>query len=141
MFGPSKENNHINAPRVQRLKRGFILVEALLSIVIIAVSLNFILQSFTATYRAAALNVDYTKAAILLENQMSLITQKQFVQAGQDQEGECLHPFENFHYHLQTTDGAGALNDVHLDISWKSGVKNNQISLMTYLLKPTDEKN
>ena len=123
---------------------GFILLEALVSIVIIAVSLTFILQSFTATYRAAALNADYTKALILLENQMSLVAQKGFIEAGLQQDTEYSEPFERFRYHLAATPSSsnvkGEINDVKLDITFTSGVKNNQISLITYLFKPADEK-
>ena len=122
---------------------GFVLIEAVLSVVIVAVSLTFILQSMTATYRAAALNVDYTKALILLENQMSLIAKNGFIEAGLRQDEECAKPFDRFHSLLETSassDVKDGINDVQLEINFKSGLKNNRVSLITYLFQPPDEK-
>ena len=134
----------LNSVLSRRDQCGFILIEAVLSVVIIAVSLTLILQSFTGAYRAAALNVDYTKALILLENQMSLITRTGFIEAGARQEGDDHVPLERFHYDLEAepslSDVKGEINQVKLNIAWKSGVNSKHISLITYLLKPPDEK-
>ena len=52
-------------------KRGSILLEALLSVLIISVSITTIIQSMVSSLRATVFSVDYSKATLLMENKMN----------------------------------------------------------------------
>ena len=51
-------------------RRGSILLEALLSVVILSVSMTVIIQSMTSSLRAMEYSANYTMAIVLLENKI-----------------------------------------------------------------------
>lgn len=119
-------------------KKGSLLVEALLTIVIMAVGLTFIMQSFLSGFRASAQVEDYSLASVLLEDKMNDLLQVGFIASGVEEEGNFPPPYEDFKYRL-TSDNIpeggreGAINRVALEVSWPSGKKGRSLTAVTYL--------
>ena len=127
----------IQLPR--KSKKGSLLLEVLLSIVILSTSVTIIIQAMTSSLRAMVYSAQYTKMANVLENEMTgLIFANLRGEALTDIKGdiqveerytvsfqsELLN--DSYHEHIQ---------DVHLNVSWSSKRKNNQISINTYFIE------
>src|ERR1041385_6025454 len=59
-------------------KAGSILVEVLLTVVIVSVSLTVLIGGLLSGYRVTLLNGDYSRAILLLENQMARLRYQDF---------------------------------------------------------------
>ncbi len=127
------------------LKRGSILLEAILSIVILSTSITLVIQAMTASLRAGLYSHDYTQAALLLDNKMVELLQQGFIATGLSQEDSCPLPYSQYKYFLKTAPSSTGLeetiNFVKLDISWILGKKSNRISTQTYLFNQPKESN
>ena len=122
-------------------RRGSLLLEALLSITILSVSLTLVIQSMTASLRAAVYSTGYTTAIFLLEGKMVEMIQEGFVEAGQYADEAFSPPFEEYHYLMQTEaakeTGFEDLNHIHMAVSWGRENKKSKISLGTFLFRPS----
>ena len=121
--------------------RGSFLLEALLSIVILSVSLTLMIESMTAGLRAIHYTSEYTIAQILLDNKLQELLQKGSVDPQQNKTQSFAPPFDRYEYSLQTpaTDDSGGsgLVKVQAGISWVSGKRKNNLSAQTYLFPPS----
>jgi len=123
-------------------KDGSILLEALLSTVILAVSLTLIIQSMIASYRATVYVAQYTKAIFYIENKLSELRLKGTIGAGVDLKGEFSD--QKYQYDL-TTSHSGALSapnlsEINLAVAWQSGKRKNNIEVKTYLFEGSNEE-
>jgi len=121
-------------------KRGSLLLEALLSVIILSVSITMIIQSMTASLRAVKYSIHYTKASILMENKMVGLLQKGAAEPGAGESGDFDFPYENYQYSLSvepsdagTGDDHIKLSDVQLRVSWMAGGKEKGVSVGTYM--------
>ena len=122
--------------RRMRNNKGSFLLEALLSVVILSVSITMIIQSMTASFRAMVYSGQYTAALILLENKMSDVIRKGFISAGLDEEDDFPEPYQRYRYFLRTnpSDEDQKINEVSLAVEWAAGKRKNRVGLTTYLL-------
>ena len=123
-------------------KRGIILAEALLTIIILSIGLVAIIQSYLSSYRASILTKDYVLATMLLQNKMYEIMQLSSIKAEEKEDGDFPEPFERFHYSLEShavTDREFLkdINQLTLKVSWTAGRKKNNIETATFLLSET----
>lgn len=119
-------------------KRGSLLVEALVTLVIMAVGLTVIIQSFLSSFRASTQVEGYSLACILLEDKMNDLLQIGFIAGDAQEEGSFPEPYENFRYRIKTEniregDQEGLLNRVNLEVLWASGKRNRSVQVVTYL--------
>lgn len=124
-------------------RRGSVLLEALLSVIILSVSLTVIIQAMTSSLRAATFSAQYTQAIILLDNQMSEMMKDGMATAHFHESGRFEAPFDNFEYSYTTKDykdllysGAESipdLNEASMVVSWGSDKKNKKINIHTLL--------
>ena len=136
-----------NRTRVSdRGRRGSLLVEVLLSVVILSTALTLMIQSMTASLRAIQYGAGYTTALILLDNQMCELSRKGAIQAGLRETKELTEagdPLITYRYSLQTAsldDAAGkGINQVDATVAWRSGKKDNAIGLTTFLFAASNE--
>ena len=124
---------------IRKSKKGSLLLEVLLSVIILSTSLTMIIQAMTSSLRAMTYSAQYVKIANVLENEMvNLIymnlkgvplpevngdaqTEKQYEVFSQS---EFLN--DSFQEHIQ---------NVRLSVSWPSKRRNNQISINTYFIE------
>ena len=145
----SQINIYFISPLLRRYlknKRGSLLMESLLSIVILSVSLTLIIQSLTSSLRSVVYSAEYTNAVMLLENKMFEIIKQGFIQKDLRQEEQLSEPNERYKILLETGNVVSgnlpsSMNEIKLSIVWNSGRRTNNISLVTYLFDLSNEKN
>ncbi len=109
-----------------------------MAISILSVSLTLIVNSFLSSFRSSVYAKDYTLATILLENKLSQLKEKGSIPDGVHEEENFTKPNEKFRYHLESQnvksgEQRGIFNEIKLSVTWPSGKRNNNISLVTYL--------
>ncbi len=119
-------------------RRGSLLIEALLSIVILSTALTFMIQAMTSSLQAMHYGAGYTTALILLDNQMCDLLRKRTVASAFSETKDLTESAVTYHYTLQSGSWDAAtdqgINQVDAKIAWRSGKKDNTISLSTLLL-------
>jgi len=126
--------------------RGMLLLEAIFAIVILVTTLSVIIESLVSALRATVITADYSKALVLADQVMAGLMRQRFIDATFQEEADFSAPDEQFHYEIKTQkmpveDNAGAgLNEVQLTVSWKSGSKEQNISLVTWLADVPEKK-
>ncbi len=122
-------------------KAGSLLLESLLAIVILSVALVLLIQSMTASLRAARYSSDFSVAVVLAENKMYDLLQKGFVENNFQDGGHYDFPFDKYEYTVSAADSGQTqdegLNQTDIKVSWKSGSKNNSFKIATFLLQPS----
>jgi Tfp pilus assembly protein PilV len=121
---------------------GSLLIEALLSTVILSVSLTLIIQSMVMSLRSKNHVRDYIQAVILAESTMAqtLFKADQLDLSGS--EGKFDEPFEKYKYKMTYDDKAmdsENLKELNLNITWQSGRRKNALPLISYIYAPSDE--
>lgn len=124
----------IKIQRSDDRRKGSLLLEALLAVVILSVSITLIIQSMIASLHAGAVSADYSQAMILLENKMAESLQKPSIESGLVQEGRFEAPFGKFGYALESEslEDQPNLNKVHLEVIWKNKEITKSLALETY---------
>ncbi len=117
--------------------QGSILIEALLSVMILSVSITLMIQAMTSSLRASVYSADYTKAALLLDNKLQEIFETQTIPSGKNETGLLSAKDDQFKYLLTpaslSDENLQGINEMDLEVNWKSGEKTNRIKLKTYL--------
>lgn len=119
----------------KRLKNrsGSFLLEAILSVVILSVSITMIIQAMTASLRAASYSAEYTQALVLADEKIHELLNKRSIVSGYFDEGTFPAFDEKYQYLIESDSVNKDMNQVTLKLSWRSGRKNNAIVLDTYL--------
>src|SRR3989338_44748 len=105
---------------------GFLLIEVLLSVVILAVSLTVLSGALMAVYRNSVFTRDYSIGSFLLGSKMSALFQKKNFSCPGQETGQFEKPFERFRYALESfklkdESPSDHLCEVALNVSWPSG--------------------
>lgn len=127
-------------------RRGSLLIEVLLSVVILSTALTLMIQSLTASLRALQYGAGYTTALILLDNQMGELLRKGTVKPGLRETKDLIDPGGStalYHYSLRTEPSDIAvdktINQLDATVTWRSGKKDNQIAVTTFLFAAPNE--
>ena len=123
---------------------GAVLIEAVVSVVILAVSVTVLIESLAAAYKATVINAQYAQALILLENQMSLMTRTPFLERDITSPRRFPPPHDVYEVTEEVAnselDPSSQMQEVRLSLKWKTGRRENNITVVTCLLNPPDEK-
>jgi Tfp pilus assembly protein PilE len=117
-------------------RRGSILIEVLLSVVILAVSLTVVLRSLFVSLRSVRFSSDYTQGLLLSENKMFEYFHEK---PAEDfiKEGSYEEPFEHFSYRVEVKEldsqEKNSIRRIDLTTFWLSGKNVKEISLASYL--------
>jgi len=126
----------------KRSRKGSLLLEALLSIVILSTSLTVIIQAMTSSLRATVYSAEYTRALVLLEDQFFGYFLEGHVEDAIQEKLPFPYPNQKFSYTLDTQNlesyPNNHLNEMRFGVSWKSGQKDNKIVLTTFLMRSGD---
>ncbi|GEM_PF-2821861 len=116
-------------------RRGSLLVEVLLTVVVLSISLNILIGGLLAGYRVTLLNSDYCQAMTLLENQMSRWRSQDYHDISVTN-NLALESQEKFHLDFNiepaSFDQEQSLKYLNAVLSWKAGAKTMRIPLSTY---------
>lgn len=112
------------------------LFEVMVAVAVLAFSLTYVLNSFTAALRGLTSSRSYNKALSLLEDKMCEI-EKTALKEGGIAEGEDSSEFEeneNFRWELESKKIEDLpLNKVRLKVYWLEGRRERSTSVATYL--------
>jgi Tfp pilus assembly protein PilV len=116
-------------------KKGVLLLETLLAVVILSTSLVFIVQSLTSSLRTVTLSLDYTRALFILENKMAALVLGTASESGNDTIEGAERTF-TYTENKESQSGSGSVSKekVDMEVSWHAGRKDNAVSLQTYIL-------
>lgn len=121
----------------RRKKKGALLLEVLLSVVILSAGLTVMIQAMTSSLRSQVYSTDYTAAVILLENEMFDLLIKGSAASDFSREGTCPPPYEKYRYQIDarpsTATGRETMSEAAAQVSWTSGRRNNNVTLETLL--------
>ena len=118
-------------------KKGFLLLEVLVSVVIISVGLVYIIRSFSISTRAIATSRDYIKAASLMEDKLWELEEARQVARGED--SGYFDDERKFTWELKAEEEEESpVNKTELNVSWKRRERGQSISLVTYLWNEED---
>ena len=108
----------------RRGQRGSLLLEALLSVVILSVSIALIIQSMTSAMRASVYSKDATLAILKLDNLLTEFKSGSSVQQEQSQDDPfILSSVESTEDHIKRLDAS---------VRWKAGAKHQSILVSSY---------
>lgn len=134
-------------PKLKKVlsSRGSLLLEALLSVIILSVSITVILRGMTSSLRAAQFVSTYTQAMMLMDNTMMSVFKKGSTEALAVKEGDYEQPFDEFHYSIETgnyddqalqdAQSVPDLDELALTVSWGDRNLKKKVSLSTLLFK------
>lgn len=117
-------------------KKGFLILEILVSVVIITVGLIYIIRSFSVSTRAIGTSRDYIKAISLLEEKLWELEEAGGIVKGDDQ--NYFGDDRKFEWVLSaeledTEEEELPINRSSLQVLWKERDKKQKISVITYL--------
>ncbi len=117
-------------------KKGYLLLETVASIAVIAIGLAIILRSFASSLRASKISEEYLVASSILKDKMWELEEKAKREGGLI-ESETTEQIPNTNYTLESKikrlNDSDPLNEVKATISWQSGNRNEKIEIVTYL--------
>ncbi len=125
--------------------QGFVLLEILLTVVILSGSLVLIIQSMTATLKAARETQNYMTALFLAEDKLNDLIQKKKIPVDLTESKEFPEPNDKYSYILTTKrmdfieipedldPYVDKINEVNLQLSWLRGQKVKTFHVVTYL--------
>ncbi|MDD5072488.1 MAG: type II secretion system protein [Candidatus Omnitrophica bacterium] len=120
----------------RRNRKGYLLLEVVASIAVIAIGLAVILRSFTSSLRASKIAQEYFKASLLVQDKIAGLEIEEEL-AGGVAASESSTQISGTPYSLETkitkiSDG-DTLNQVITIISWTNKERNEKIEIGTYL--------
>lgn len=122
--------------RRQKRNKGYLLLEAVATIAVIAIGLTVILRSFASSFRASKVSQEYFTAASFLKDKMWTLEEKARREGGLE-ESETSENIPDSGYvmeirvkRLSETD---PLNEVRAGVTWKSGNRDEKIEVATFL--------
>ena len=139
----------MNRKKREYKRKGSLLLEALLSIIILSTSISLVIRAMTSSLRATRYSADYTEAMFLLENEFFDILSEGFVVADEQGEKRLEEPYEKYSCSIESEEFEDAIMptsgedipvilEVGSDISWKSGRKENKLTIQTFLFEDNE---
>lgn len=116
-------------------RKGYLLLEVLASIAVIAIGLTVILRSFTSSLRASKIAQEYFEASLLLQDKMCALEEEE--KLGGVSAGEETLQIADTPYKLETKitriSDEDPLNEAIAVISWTNRERNEKLTIGTYL--------
>ena len=119
-----------------RNRRGYLLLEVVVSIAVVAIGLAVILRSFTSSLRASKIAQEYFDASLVLQETLCGFEEEEKLEGGLAA-GETAGEVTGTPYSLETRitriGDLDPLNEAIVVISWKNRDRNEKIEIGTYL--------
>lgn len=121
-----------------------LLVEALLAVVILGVGISLVVQSLSVSRRNVTHSLEYTRAIFLIENKLTTMLSNPSGQSDLDANESFQDSGREYAYNLKEKSLSGEsfehLKDVKAELSWKTGRRENILSIGTLVFSPSNEK-
>jgi len=120
----------------KRSRRGYLLLEVVVSIAVVAIGLTVILRSFSSSLRASKIAQEYFDASLVLQETLCGFEETEKLDGGLAA-GETAGKVSGTPYSLETKitriSDLDPLNEVSAAIYWKNRDRNERIEIGTYL--------
>ena len=121
------------------MSRGQVLLEAILSIVLVSVSLTIIAQSLLTNFRTGVRFQETVRSLIVMENQLGILD---VTEASDDQLGSYPQSVEKPYDQFKVTARADTMNDhlkkVGLKLTWPTGKTQGRLDVTTMIYNPDE---
>ena len=127
----------------RRNRKGYLLLEVLASIAVIAIGLAVILRSFTMSLRASKIAQEYFEASLLVQDAMATLEEQEKLEGGvtvSDTAGQINGTPYNLETKITKIDDGYSLDSVTAVITWTNKERNEKIEVGTYLNGETNIK-
>ena len=128
--------NYHTGSRLTRDRRGTLLLEVLLALVIMSISLGVIIQSMTASMRGARYAAQYTQAAMAADAEMSRLLKDSRIPdpggAGRPDGGNVEPGIFTFTVDSAASPESNDLQIETLTAEWQNGGKTSRFQIATY---------
>ena len=119
---------------------GFILLEAVLTVVIVSICLTFIAQALLTNFRTGMRFQETVRALIVMENELGALYAMQWPIDQLDNNAQSLgKPYDKFSFSAEKQNVEDHLRMVHLKLRWPLPKPNRYFELITFMYNP-DEK-
>lgn len=117
-----------------RPRKGSLLLEAILSVLIMSVCLVLVIQGFMTVVRATRESDGYARAVFVGENMIFALMQTMTTTAPWNADEIPRDPNQTIRMTKQPRESGGLLEEVDLEIQWRTGSKSKSLFLSTLLL-------
>ncbi len=132
------ENTPVKKPERHRILQGsggFLLLETLLAVIILAVGLTLVVRSFGSSIHALGTSGDYSRALVLLEERLWDLEARGTITPGV-LSGKFSDEDQKFSWEVEALEVAEIdLCETKVTVSWERRGKLQDVSLVTYLKK------
>jgi type II secretory pathway pseudopilin PulG len=117
--------------------KGFLLLEAILTVVIVSICLTFIAQSLLTNFRTGVRFQETIRSLLVMENRLGLLYA---TDASQDQLDTAPQPLEEPYDKFTVSAAASTINDhlknIELKLSWPAGQTQGHLNVTTIIYNP-----
>ena len=120
----------------RRNRKGYLMLEVVASIAVIAIGLGVIIRSFTVSLRASKIAQEYFEASLLVQDAMAALEEQEKLAGGinvADTTGQVTDTPYNLETRVTKISDEDILDTVTAVISWTNKERNEKIEIDTYL--------
>lgn len=122
---------------MNKARQGFMLIEAILSVVIVSICLTFIAQSLLTNFRTGVRFQEMVRSFIVMENRLGLLYATSGSQEDLDSSSQPLDkPYEQFAVNAQADTINDHLKKVALSLSWPVEKPEGRLDMTTIIYNP-----
>jgi type II secretory pathway pseudopilin PulG len=122
-----------------KARDGFMLLEAILSIVIVSIGLTFIAQSLLTNFRTGVRFQEMTRSLMVMENRLGLLFATNASEDLIDPSAQPLDkPYEKFTVSARTDTINDHLKKVGLKLNWPAGQAQSHLDVTTIIYNPDE---
>jgi hypothetical protein len=123
------------------LKKGYLLMEVSVAIAVVSIALAVILRSFTVALKSADLGLEYTKAALLLEDIFWELEETELRQGYLPDDIPLTGDIGKYKWSLRREKTEDTdLENISLNLSWKMRRRKESISASDYFREEEEEE-
>ncbi len=129
----------LRAKRSNLYKTGFMLLEAILTVVIVSICLTFIAQSLLTNFRAGVRFQETIRSLVVMENRLGLLYATNASEDQLDSFPQPLDkPYDKFMVSARTDTINDHLNKVGLILNWPAGKPQGHLDVTTIIYNPDE---
>ena len=124
---------------MNKAREGFMLLEAILSVVIVSICLTFIAQSLLTNFRTGMRFQEMVRSFMVMENRLGLLYATSASEEDIDSNAQALDkPYDKFTVSTQTNTVNDHLKKVELTLNWPVGKPEGHLDVTTIIYNPNE---
>ena len=124
---------------MNKAREGFMLLEAILSVVIVSICLTFIAQSLLTNFRTGMRFQEMVRSFMVMENRLGLLYATSASEEDLDSNAQALDkPYDKFTVSTQTNTVNDHLKKIELTLNWPIGKPEGHLDVTTIIYNPDE---